>query len=228
MRRLLVSCVLTISTILLPVSVTFADGVHEDHPYDFVVTKDVYKFSEIYQIKSPLKETYPGSVKKSAFRIRTNYDLSNKDGWQATGITRIISLGSLYPWAKDIDVYDTRGVEIGFIDGELATLESAKFTLYEYDDKGGSKAIGAAYANSDFTRFVILTSNSDPRPIAELNRNTADKNWTVSVHNPEKIDDRMIRIFAGFVIDYEDKFLETPEIPDEDSLQRSVDHNTLQ
>lgn len=102
-------------------------GVHEDHAYDFVITKDIYKFSEVYQIKSPLKETYPGSVKRSSFRIRTGYDLSNKDGWQATGITRVISLGTLYPWAKDIDIYDTRGVKIGLIDGNLATTESAKF-----------------------------------------------------------------------------------------------------
>lgn len=228
MRRLLVPCVLFFSIILFPVSFAFAYGVHEDHPYDFVVTKDIYKFSEIYQIKSPLKETYPGSVKKSAFRIRTNYDLSNKDGWQATGITRIVSLGSLYPWATDIDVYDTRGVQIGLIDGELATLESAKFTMYEYDESGVARVIGAAYANSDFTRFVILTSNSDPRPIAELHRNTADSNWTVSVHYPEKIDDRMIRIFAGFVIDYEDKFLQDPETPDEDSVNHLVNKDSEQ
>lgn len=182
-------------------------GVHEDHPYDFLITKDVYKFSEVYQIKSPLKETYPGSIKKSAFRIRTNYDLSNKDGWQATGITRIISLGALYPWAVDIDIYDTRGVQIGMIDGDMATLESARFNLYEYDEAGKATAVGVAYANSAFNRFVILESSDNPHPIAELNRNFSDNNWGVTMHYPEKIDDRIIRIFAGFVVDYQDKFL---------------------
>lgn len=193
-------------------------GVHEDHPYDFVMTKDIYKFSEIYQIKSPQRETYPGSIKKSAFRIRTNYDLSNKDGWQATGITRIISLGSLYPWAKEIDIYDTRGVQIGFIDGNLATLESAKFTIYDYDESGKATEIGFAYANPTFDRFVILASANNPHPIAELNRNFGDKTWSVSVHYPEKIDDRIIRIFAGFVIDYEDKFLASPDESDDDEF----------
>ncbi|VEB37194.1 Uncharacterised protein [Legionella sainthelensi] len=182
-------------------------GVHEDHPYDFIVTKHIYKLSEIYQIKSTQRETYPGSVKKSAFRIRTNYDLSNKDGWQATGITRIISLGALYNWAKEIDVYDTRGVQIGFIDGNLATLESAKFTIYEYDESGKATAIGFAYANSSFDRFVILPSTNNPHPIAEFNRNFHDNNWSVTVHYPEQIDDRIIRIFAAFVLDHEDKFL---------------------
>lgn len=182
-------------------------GVHEDHPYGFLITKDVYKFSEIYQINSLLKETYPGSVKKSSFRIRTNYDLSNKDGWQATGITRIISLGTLYHWAKQIDIYDTRGVQIGFIDGALATLESAKFYIYDYDESGKATQIGIAYSNPDFSRFVIWTSLSDHHPIAEMNRNFSDNTWSVAVHYPEVIDDRIMRIFAGFVVDHQDKFL---------------------
>ena len=186
-------------------------GIHEDHPYDLVVSKDIYKFSEVYQIKSPLKETYPGSIKKSAFRIRTNYDLSDKDGWQATGITRVVSMGSAYPWATDIDIYDTRGVQIGMIDGDMATLEAAKFNLYEYDEAGKANYVGSAYANRQFNRFVILESSDNPHPIAELSRNESDKTWGVSVHYPEKIDDRIIRVFAGFVIDFEDKFLVTPE-----------------
>lgn len=210
MRRLFVSYLFTLF-VLSFATVANSYGVHEDHPYNFLVTKDIYKLSEFYQIKSPLEETYAGSVKKSAFRIRTNYDLSNKDGWQATGITRIISLGSLYVWAKEIDIYDTRGVQIGFIDGNLATLESAKFTIYDYDELGKANAIGIAYANSNFDRFVIVPSTTNPHLIAELNRNLNDKNWSISVHSPELIDDRIIRIFSAFVIDYEDKFLANTE-----------------
>jgi hypothetical protein len=206
MRQFFVSCWFTLLAISYA-AIANSYGVHEDHPYDFLVKKDIYKFSEIYQIKSPLKETYPGSVKKSAFRIRTNYDLSNVDGWQATGITRIISLGSVYTWAKEIDIYDTRGVQIGFIDGNLATLEAAKFTIYDYDEAGKATAIGIAYANSTFNRFVILSTIDSPHPIAELDRNFNEKNWSISVHYPEKIDDRIIRVFAAFVTDYEDKFL---------------------
>jgi len=212
MRKLFVSCMLALCAMTSPFVIANSyGGVYEDHPYNFVISKDVYKLSEIYQINSPLKETYPGSVKKSAFRIRTNYDLSNKDGWQATGITRILSLGSVYPWAIDIDIYDTRGVQIGMIDGELATLESAKFTIYEYDEAGNAKAIGVAYANPSFNRFSILASSDNPHPVAELNRNFSDNTWSVAVHYPEKIDDRIIRIFAGFVVDYQDKFFETKE-----------------
>lgn len=210
MRKLFTSCMFFLFALVFATGAN-SYGVHEDHPYDLALTKDIYKFSEVYQIKSPLKETYPGSIKKSAFRIRTNYDLSNKDGWQATGITRVISMGSVYPWATDIDIYDTRGVKIGLIDGDMATLESAKFNLYEYDESGNAQYIGSAYANANFDRFVILESNTNPHPIAELNRNKSENNWGISVHYPEKIDDRIVRIFAGFVIDFEDKFLATPE-----------------
>lgn len=208
MSKLIKYCFFFLSILLAPVmAANTIGGVHEDHPYGFLISKDIYKTSEIYQINSELKETYPGSVKKSAFRIRTNYDLSDKNGWQATGITRIISLGSIYSWATDIDIYDTRGVQIGLIDGNLATLESAKFNLYDYDEAGNSAEIGIAYANADFNRFVVLSSSTNPHPIAEMNRNFSDNTWSVTVHYPEAIDDRMIRIFAGFVVDYQDKFM---------------------
>lgn len=184
-----------------------AYGVHEDHPYEYSIKKDVYKLYEIYQINSPRKDTYAGSIKKSPFRLRRTYDLSNQAGWQATGVIPIISSGSLYNWAKDIDIYDTRGVKIGFIDGNLATFEAAKFDFYEYDAAGNALKIGTAYSNAQFDRFVVFGTANDPRPIAEINRHLSEKTWTVTVHYPEMIDDRIIRIFSAFAVDYEDQFL---------------------
>jgi len=186
-------------------------GVHEALPYNFVISKYVSTFEETYQINPTDKSTYVGSIKNSALRIGTHYDLSNKDGWQATGIVRIISLGSLYPWAKDIDIYDTRKVQIGMIDGSITTLESAKFDIYNYDDAGKATQTGIAYANPDFTRFVIMSFPNTHHPIAEMYRDFNDGTWHVSVHYPEAIDDRIMRIFAGFVIDYQDKFVAASE-----------------
>ncbi|MCD6038933.1 MAG: hypothetical protein K0S27_333 [Gammaproteobacteria bacterium] len=205
MRKFLSHCLILF--FILYAQANLAYGVHESNPYTFSITKHIYKLAEMYQIKSFQDETYPGTVKKSAFRVRTNYDLSNAEGWQATGITRIASLGTIYPWAKEIDIYDTRGVKIAFIDGEFATLESAKFTLYEYDEVGHAMLIGFAYASKDFTHFAVVPSMNDPRPLAELNSNPDGQSWNVTVHYPEKIDDRLIRIFAGFVLDYQYKFL---------------------
>lgn len=190
-------------------------GVFENHPYEFVIKKNVSKFSETYVISPPAKgmsssePTYPGTVKKSAFRIRTNYDLSNQNGWQATGITRLLSMGVLYSWATDIDIYDTRQVKIGMIDGSIATIESARYDIYSYDEQGRATQVGVALASADFTRFSI--TSPDYLPIAEMNRDKQNNTWTVTVTAPEIIDDRIIRIFAGFVTNYQDKFLVTPD-----------------
>ena len=190
-------------------------GIYEDHPYEFLIKKNVSRFSETYAI-SALRQgdttypaTYPGSVKKSSFRIRTNYDLSNQEGWQATGITRLLSLGVVYPWATDIDIYDTRGVKIGLIDGSIATIEAARFDLYNYNEAGEATQVAVVLANANFTHFSV-TSPGNYLPIAELTRNKKDNIWRVTVIAPDIIDDRIIRIFAGFVVNYQDKFLAGP------------------
>lgn len=187
-----------------------AYGIYELNPYQFLINKTVFNYSENYTIFAPsqtnslYQSTYAGKIKKSAFRIRTNYDLSDANGWQATGITRLLSLGAIYPWAIDIDIYDTRSVRIGLIDGNIATLESAKFDIYSYDEAGQASKVAVALANVDFTHFFISTPDNNLL-IAELNRD--DKNWLVNVATPGIIDDRIIRIFSGFVVDYQDKFL---------------------
>ena len=190
-------------------------GVYENHPYEFLIKKNISQFSETYIISpsaqgmTSLQRTYSGAVKKSAFRVRTNYDLSNQKGWQATGITRLLSLGVMYSWATDIDIYDTRNVKIGFIDGSIATLEAARYDIYSYDEQGNANQVGVALSNADFTRFSI-TSPGNYLPIAELVRDQKNNAWTVTVTEPGIIDDRIIRIFAGFVTNYQDKFLAEP------------------
>jgi hypothetical protein len=190
-------------------------GVFEDHAYEFLIKKNVSQFSESYPIVAPTagtssyQSTYPGTIKNSSFRVRTNYDLSNQQGWQATGITRMLSMGLVYPWATDIDIYDTRGTLIGMIDGSMATLESARFDLYSYDENGEATQVGVALSNADFSHFAI-TSPGNYLPIAELSRDMKYNNWRVTVTAPQIIDDRIIRIFAGFVVNYQDKFMAPP------------------
>lgn len=207
MNKLLSVFFILFATFVAPAFAQESQSIHENHTYHFLITKGVYQFSELYTITSPSKQTYSGMVKKSFFRIRTHYDLSDQHGWQATGIIRMMSVGTLYPWAVDIDVYDTRGKQIAMIDGSIATFESAKYDLYEYNEAGQANLIGAAYASGDFTRFVIFSASGNPHSLAELTRNFASQQWEVVVHHPELVDDRIIRLFAGFVIDYQDKFL---------------------
>lgn len=192
-------------------------GIYESHPYEFLIKKTVSRFSEKYIISAPSQTTstypatYTGAIKKSSFRLRTNYDLSDQNGWQATGITRMASLGSIYPWATDIDIYDTRKVQIGFIDGNIATFESARFDIYSYDEAGKATQVGVALANADFTHFSINTPGNS-LPIADFTRQIKADSWTVTVSSPGNIDDRIIRIFAGFVMNYQDKFMANPKI----------------
>lgn len=184
-------------------------AVHEEHSYEFDIRRDPYQFATYFQINS--NDTYIGSVKKSTFRIRKNYDLSNQHGWQATGVVRVFTLGAIYSWASEIDIYDTRGVKFGMIDGQIATTENAKFGLYEYDDEGNYTHVGIAYLDGDFDSFTILYPDGGPHPIAKLERcftpggNGIDF-WKIKVYHPESIDDRLIRIFAAFVIDHQDDF----------------------
>lgn len=188
---------------------TIKAAVHEDHPYEFEVRRDPYQFATFFQITS--KDSYIGSVKKSAFRLRRNYDLSNKDGWQATGIVRIITLGVIYSWASEIDIYDTEGTKIGMIDGQIVTTENAKFSLYAYDESGNYTHVGTAYLDRDFDSFTILPPDGTPHPIAKLERfimptgNGIDY-WRTQVYQPEVIDDRLVRILATFVMDHQDDF----------------------
>lgn len=207
----------TLFNVILLISVNvFGYGIYESHPYEFLIKKSVSRFSEKYIISIPSQTTstypgtYTGAIKKSAFRLRTNYDLSDANGWQATGITRMASMGALYPWATDIDIYDTRDIKIGFIDGNIATFEAARFDLYNYDEKGNAKEVGTALANADFTHFSITTPDNYI-PIADLTRHSKEDAWTVTVSSPGVIDDRIIRIFAGFVVNYQDKFLANPK-----------------
>lgn len=205
MKHLIISLLM----ILYVISTHLDAAVHEDHPYEFEIRRDPYMFATFFQISS--KDTYVGSVKKSAFRLRKNYDLSDKNGWQATGTVRLLTLGSIYSWASEIDVYDTRGIKIGMIDGQLMTTENAKFSLYEYDDEGSATHIGTAYLDRDCDSFTILFPDGSPTPIAKLERfrsaagNDVDF-WRTQVYYPEYIDDRLVRIFAAFVTDHQNDF----------------------
>jgi hypothetical protein len=220
--NLLKSSLTYLLTLLLVLSTAsvIAAGIHEDHPYEFDIRTDPYAFATYFQIDSI--NTYIGTVKKSSFELRTNYDLSDENGWQATGIKNVFNLGTLYAWASEITVYDARNVKIAMIDGQVTTTENAKFSLYEYDEEGDYTLIGVAYLDNDFDSFTIL--DTELQPIAKLERYSvsiegAVDYWHVSVSHPEKIDDRLFRIFAAFVIDNQDYFHEPDLMPEDEGYE---------
>lgn len=181
-------------------------AVHEVHPYEFEVHKDAYMFSTDFQIDS--NNTYIGNVKKSKLRVFTSYDLRNEHGWQATGVMNPVSLGLIYPWASEIYIHDTRKKTIACIDGQVVA-RYAQFSLYQYDEEENYTRIGIAYLDADRDTFTILLPDNSGRVIARLQRvgvSGGRDYWKVKVHHPEIIDDRLIRIFAAFVCDFQDDF----------------------
>jgi len=172
-------------------------------PYHFKIQKKEYRFSTFFEIDS--EDSYRGAIKKSLFRVRTNYDLSDSNGWQATGICRVLTLGALYTWATEIDVYDTEGTWIGLIDGQVMTTAAARFSLYNAE----SELVAIAFLDKNCQGVTISSPENETYTLARLDRiYVQDKidDWEVSVFDPEQIDDRLIRIFAAFIIDHQGEF----------------------
>lgn len=166
--------------------------------YHFSVYEKIYPLATYFTIESD--DSYCGSVKKSIFRIRTNYDLSNSDGWQATGIKRMLSLGSIYPWATEVDVYDTRGDYLGMIDGQVVSTAAARFSIYDLS----SQLCGIAYLDHSLNSYSIVYPDSEAFPIVELHRHLeldGSSWWSAAVYDEAQIDPRILRVFAAMVCD---------------------------
>ena len=190
--------ILILCSYLMLSSGTVSGSESKNDSYHFSIYPNSYALATYFNIQSD--DTYRGVVKKSAFRVRTNYDLSNGDGWQATGIKRVLSLGSIYPWATEVDIYDTRWQHIGMIDGQVVSTAAARFSLY--DSEGN--LCGIAFLDYSLSTYMIVYPDSDAYPIAELHHHNeifGQDWWDVIVYDGEQVDERLIRIFAAMVCD---------------------------
>lgn len=166
--------------------------------YHLSVYEKIYPLATFFTIESD--DTYRGSVKKSVFRLRANFDLSNSDGWQASGIKRVLSLGSVYPWATEVDIYDTRWETLGMIDGQVVSTAAARFSIYDLN----GELRGIAYLDHSLNSYSIVYPNSEAFPIAEMHRHQEVNGiswWDVTVYDEAQIDPRIVRIFAAMVSD---------------------------
>lgn len=178
---------------------------HEGQAYSFLVTCKDYGMSSEFEIQSG--HVPPGRIKKSIFRVRSNYDLADEHGWQATGITRFFSLGSLFHWARQIDVYNTDWQYIGNISGTVLTTASACYSFYDEEDK----CVGHAYVDKQCRGVSIHHPEMESRIIAQLKRHFeigVKDEWETFVYEPSQIDFRILRIFSAFICDLQSKFKE--------------------
>jgi hypothetical protein len=180
----------------------------EPKDYKFSVHQKDYRFSTVFELDGD--GSAHGSVIKSSFRVlkhlRDAYDLYDEEGnWYASGVGRIACLGLFTPWGAEFDVYDKNGVLIGYIDGQVMTTETAKYSIY--DAYGERKAI--AYLDRSHAGIAIVHPEKTSKIYARLVRNFVKDqidHWDVSVYKANTVDPTILKVFAAFAVDYQEYF----------------------
>lgn len=168
---------------------------------NYTITAHPYRFSTYYEMDG--SNGYEGRAVKNAISIHTCYELYDANGtYVAEGVCRILSLGALFSWAREIDVYDEAHNKIGFIDGQAWTTASAKYAI---SDATGH-LIAYAYLDYNAAGFTITDTTKNERPIAYLKRNKSQSDWAVTMYANSPLDVRILKVFSAFVVDYQDIF----------------------
>lgn len=177
----------------------------------FKINEKEYRFSNYFEFSS--EDTPVGVIVKKRFaylHLTSHYEAYNDMGvWEATGVSRLFSLGSLFSWATEIDVKDTSNKVIGMIDGQIATLASARFSIYECDDAHNWHLKGIAFMDNEKRSFSIVDPNNDKHMLVSLKRilllNERD-HWECQVFDTDAIDLRIVKVFAAFAVDHQEYF----------------------
>lgn len=196
-------------SVLFASSILLASSV-DAHEFEFTkndkfrVQEKQYRFSTYFEMDS---ERGPvGTIVKSALNWRAVYDLYSPSGvYEASGYKLITFWGFFGTWGADIEVYDSKNKKIGLIDGQAMTTTTARYNLWDKNDV----LVGIAYLDDMSAGFTIVDPNNENRWIARLNREfiqDAVDEWEVKIYDHKAIDPRMIKIFAGFAIDYQEYF----------------------
>ncbi len=176
----------------------------EAAPVSYTISESQYLWSTYFEMHGT--EGYSGRVVKNHYNIRTVYDLYDPmNRFEAQGVCQVLSLGALYPWAKDIDVYGAQGEQIGFIDGQLLTTAAAKYGFYNI----WGTLVANAYLDAQSSGFTIMTP--DERTIARFKRNYIQDDldyWNVDIYDSNVVDLRILKVFSGFAIDFQEFFKE--------------------
>lgn len=176
----------------------------------------VLKDSPIFSLSAEFdflnEKKWDGKVVRSGGLCpRYYYDLfDSENAFIARGITRVFSLGFLYSWAMDIDVYDSN-TYIGSIQGKMATKARSKFSFYN----AAGEEIGIAYLNEKSANFILVSPKEEGIVLAELKGEVFGdmSSWQINIlKQPFSIDERLFKIFAAFVSDYDSRFLPQPEV----------------
>lgn len=179
----------------------FCGSLFGNERLQYSVIKNSYAFSTYFEFVSP--EGYEGRVTKNAISVRNYYKYYNDEGgYRGQGITRLISLGSLYKWAADIDIYDDKGKKIGVIYGKVWSTAKAKFEIYNEN----SDFVAVAYYGYNREGFSLMKPGKVERLIGYLKKAPLSDNLEVTLYDRESVDERLLKIFSAFVSDYQKSF----------------------
>ncbi|PCI93832.1 hypothetical protein COB11_04690 [Candidatus Aerophobetes bacterium] len=173
--------------------------------YKFTMTKKIYNFGGGTEFELDSDDIPISYVTKPFFSLNTNYVLKGCEGIEATGTVQILSMGSIFPWAKDLDILDGNGNYLGMIDGEALTTADAKFSIY---NANGDK-VAIAYLDDNKTGFNIVHPDNYSRVIARMKReyvNDIPDAWSTKVYQGDDVDPRLLKIFAALAVDTEGLF----------------------
>lgn len=172
----------------------------QGEPLDYTIVQNEYRFNTYYEMYG--SRGCEGRVIKESLRIRTMYDLYDKEGeYEAEAICRALSLGSLYTWAREIDIYDPAGNSIGFIEGKFFTTAQAKFNIYDGEDR----LVANVYLDFVSKSFTLVEPSKNAKPLGQIKR-TASGDWGVVLNDETALDARLVKIFSAFVVDHENSF----------------------
>ncbi len=202
MRTFLLTCLATMTT---------AFAMSSEESWTILKNSPVFSLSAEFDCKRG-EVTEAKVIRKGRFCPRYYYDLYDATGekFLARGITRAFSLGFIFPWGMEIDVYDGN-IVIGKIEGKLFTKARAKFIFYD----GNKMQTAIAYLNTEASDFVIVTPQNEGVVIADLaGKAYGDVSvWQMSFGDVRlQVDPRMLQIFAAFVSDYHSEFLPPPKV----------------
>lgn len=178
----------------------------EHHFLSFDVNSQNYTFSTVFDFMG--RHDYLGTAVKSVFHLRTHYDLYGVHGeYEGTGICRVLTLGAIYNWGREIDIWGPDGDYVGMIDGQFATEAKAKYSIYN----GIGTRVGIAYLEKGSSAFTIVNPHNEFHRIAYLRRNFIPNEtdyWSAVVYDEDAIDLRIIKVFAAFALDSQNSFKE--------------------
>lgn len=170
----------------------------------FEVHRKDYTFSTAFELRT--NKDFFGSVNKSCFSIRTNYELYDAKGnYEAVGVCRVLTLGAFYAWAREMDCYDSNGNYIGMIDGQAVTGAGAKYSIFNAE---GTR-VAIIYLDKGNSSFSAVDPNNEKRYLASFTRNfveDATDHWNVLLNDPDILDPRLCKIFAAFAVDSQNEF----------------------